>query len=69
MHVFIAIVGVILSLIVGFVVGVRHGYRAGYDACDFEHDFDRCPHCKEFLVQGEDDDEDTAGEHDGPDAA
>lgn len=26
-----------------------NGYQAGYNACDFEHDFDRCPHCGEFL--------------------
>lgn len=31
------------------------GYRVGWDDCDEEYDFERCPHCNEFLVQGEED--------------
>jgi len=30
----------------GYWLGRRHGYSKGFDACDFEHDFDRCP-CEE----------------------
>ncbi len=42
----------LLQLLFGvfmFWVPYRCGYRSGYDACDFSHDFDRCPHCKEIL--------------------
>lgn len=36
----------------------RWGYKWGFDDCDFSHDFDRCPHCNEYL-DPEDKPEDT----------
>ena len=40
---------VLIAALVGLFVycAFQSGYRAGYAACDFEHDFDRCPHCGE----------------------
>ncbi len=40
-----------LLLLSGISMWLGHnmGYRKGYDDCDFEHDFDRCPHCGESL--------------------
>jgi hypothetical protein len=32
-----------------FWIPYRCGYRRGYNDCDFEHDFDRCPHGKETI--------------------
>lgn len=35
--------------VLGWMLGSHVGYQRGFDDCEFEHDFDRCPHCKREL--------------------
>jgi hypothetical protein len=38
-----------LAILGAYHYGYRKGYRKGTDDCEFAHDFDKCPHCGEYL--------------------
>ena len=58
----VVIMLVVVVAAVAYAIGRRSGYRSGYGDADFEHDFDRCPRCGEFLDECDDTEKEDAND-------